>query len=93
VSVGIIVFFFFQGELEDGGGSGTGGSHWEKRIFMNEYMTGTESQHPIFSRLTMALFQDSGWYGVDNYAYADFLIFGLKRVRSSVFWFVCLCVF
>jgi hypothetical protein len=28
-------------ELEDGGSSGTAGSHWEKRILQNEFMTGT----------------------------------------------------
>ncbi|CAN6448012.1 unnamed protein product [Victoria cruziana] len=27
-------------ELEDGGGRGTSGSHWEKRLLMNEIMTG-----------------------------------------------------
>lgn len=27
--------------LEDGGGSGTALSHWEMKLFGNEYMTGT----------------------------------------------------
>ena len=26
--------------LEDGGGAGTGGAHWEMRLFRDEYMTG-----------------------------------------------------
>ena len=30
-------------QLEDGGGPGTGGSHWEMRLFRDEYMTGTAS--------------------------------------------------
>eukprot|EP01130_Rhizamoeba_saxonica_P013388 TRINITY_DN5715_c0_g1_i1.p1 TRINITY_DN5715_c0_g1~~TRINITY_DN5715_c0_g1_i1.p1 ORF type:complete len:798 (+),score=190.10 TRINITY_DN5715_c0_g1_i1:25-2394(+) len=51
--------------LEDGGASGTAGSHWEKRIFMSEYMTGTESPWPVYSILTLSLFYDSGWYDVD----------------------------
>ena len=49
-------------EIEDGGGSGTAGSHLEKRIFMNEFMTGTASREPVFSAITLAVFEDSGWY-------------------------------
>jgi len=29
--------------LEDGGGAGTGGAHWEMRLFRDEYMTGSAS--------------------------------------------------
>lgn len=77
------------GELESDGGSGTTGSHWEKRVFQvsttsfgvvfgfqlfslflfhlqNEYMTGSSSSDPVFSNLTLALFEDSGWYKVGN---------------------------
>eukprot|EP01124_Arcella_intermedia_P022364 TRINITY_DN3312_c0_g1_i1.p1 TRINITY_DN3312_c0_g1~~TRINITY_DN3312_c0_g1_i1.p1 ORF type:complete len:800 (-),score=81.02 TRINITY_DN3312_c0_g1_i1:43-2442(-) len=61
--------------LEDGGGSGTAGSHWEKRIFMNEYMTGSEVNWPILSNLTLSLFKDSGWYTV-NFDVADTLVWG-----------------
>lgn len=44
-------------ELENGGDAGgTQKSHWEKRLFMNEYMTGTATNWPVFSGLTMALF-------------------------------------
>lgn len=51
-------------ELEDGGGDGTAGSHWEKTRFGEEYMIGSISTGgaPIYSRLTFALLQDSGWY-------------------------------
>lgn len=49
-------------ELENQGGSGTQNSHWEKRVAMNEYMTGTASRNPVFSDLTMALLKDTGWY-------------------------------
>eukprot|EP00927_Polykrikos_kofoidii_P046856 TRINITY_DN40988_c0_g1_i1.p1 TRINITY_DN40988_c0_g1~~TRINITY_DN40988_c0_g1_i1.p1 ORF type:complete len:1340 (+),score=192.93 TRINITY_DN40988_c0_g1_i1:90-4022(+) len=52
-------------ELENFGGSGTAGSHWEKRLFRDEYMTGTDSLNPVYSALSLALFQDSGWYSVD----------------------------
>lgn len=44
-------------ELEDDGGDGTALSHWEKRIFMNEYMTGSAVTNPVFSELTLAFFQ------------------------------------
>ena len=62
-------------EIEDGGGSGTAGSHLEKRIFMNEFMTGTASREPVFSAITLALFEDSGWYRV-NYDGAQTIHWG-----------------
>eukprot|EP00002_Diphylleia_rotans_P000880 TRINITY_DN10478_c0_g1_i17.p1 TRINITY_DN10478_c0_g1~~TRINITY_DN10478_c0_g1_i17.p1 ORF type:complete len:777 (+),score=163.07 TRINITY_DN10478_c0_g1_i17:47-2377(+) len=48
--------------LEDFGGSGTAGSHWEKRILFNELMSPTISLRPILSGFTVALLVDSGWY-------------------------------
>ncbi|KAM9977599.1 hypothetical protein ACTFIR_011466 [Dictyostelium discoideum] len=62
-------------ELEDQGGTGTEFSHWEKRIFDNEYMTGTASQYPIFSNLTLSLFADLGFYAV-NFTNAETLVWG-----------------
>eukprot|EP01111_Echinosteliopsis_oligospora_P002827 TRINITY_DN1442_c0_g1_i9.p1 TRINITY_DN1442_c0_g1~~TRINITY_DN1442_c0_g1_i9.p1 ORF type:complete len:311 (-),score=92.27 TRINITY_DN1442_c0_g1_i9:665-1597(-) len=38
-------------------------------------MTGESTMNPVFSGLTLALFQDSGWYNV-NYSAADPLIWG-----------------
>ncbi|RCN38978.1 hypothetical protein ANCCAN_15109 [Ancylostoma caninum] len=52
-------------EIESQGGSGTSGSHWEKRVFENEAMSGVATQVYAVSRLTLALFEDSGWYQVD----------------------------
>ena len=63
------------GELEDGGSVGTRSSHWEKRVFNNEYMTGSSSYNPRRSRITLALLEDSGWYDVD-YSKADSFTFG-----------------
>lgn len=52
-------------ELEDAGGSGTASSHWEKRIFGNEYMVGAIAAVDFaFSAITLALFDDSGFYKV-----------------------------
>ena len=50
-------------ELENQGGSGTAGSHWEARILLGEYMNGyayTEEQ--VISEFTLAVLEDSGYY-------------------------------
>ncbi|CAD5221600.1 unnamed protein product [Bursaphelenchus xylophilus] len=60
-------------ELEDQGGYGTSMVHWEKRIFENEAMTGTHTQNPVYSRITLALFEDSGWYDVSYESAEDFM--------------------
>ena len=39
----------FEPELEDGGGAGTAGSHWEARIFNSEFMTGVSKPHAVVS--------------------------------------------
>lgn len=62
-------------ELEDQGEVGTKYTHWEKRIFENEAMTGTYTQNSIFSRITFAFLEDTGWYYV-NYSYAEDLVWG-----------------
>lgn len=46
------------------------GSHWEKRLVGNEYMSPVASPAMIVSKLTLSLFEDMGWYSV-NYTYAD----------------------
>ncbi|XP_065185667.1 leishmanolysin-like peptidase [Sycon ciliatum] len=61
--------------LENQGGEGTALTHWEKRTFENEVMTGTFTQDYSYSRLTMSLMEDTGWYGV-NYSLADDLVWG-----------------
>ena len=43
--------------------------------FQNEAMTGTHTQNPIYSRITMALMEDTGWY-MPNYELADELKWG-----------------
>ena len=48
-------------EIENQLGRSTAGSHWEKRIFMNEYMTGiAASLTQLYTTMTFALFEDSG---------------------------------
>lgn len=41
----------------------------------NEAMTGTHTQSPVFSRITLALMEDSGWYKA-NYSMASDLKWG-----------------
>eukprot|EP01116_Phalansterium_solitarium_P012885 TRINITY_DN2958_c0_g1_i4.p1 TRINITY_DN2958_c0_g1~~TRINITY_DN2958_c0_g1_i4.p1 ORF type:complete len:722 (-),score=194.08 TRINITY_DN2958_c0_g1_i4:149-2314(-) len=53
------------GILEDMGGTSTRNSHWKKLYFGNEYMTGEASSYPVFSKITLALLKDSGWYDPD----------------------------
>ncbi|XP_014219740.1 leishmanolysin-like peptidase isoform X2 [Copidosoma floridanum] len=62
-------------ELEDQGENGTALTHWEKRVFENEAMTGTHTQNPVYSRITLALMEDTGWYSA-NYSMAQELGWG-----------------
>lgn len=62
-------------ELEDQGEEGTALTHWEKRVFENEAMTGTHTQNPIISRITLALMEDTGWYRA-NYSMAEPMSWG-----------------
>ncbi|CAJ1973334.1 unnamed protein product [Sphenostylis stenocarpa] len=70
-------------ELEDGGGRGTSGSHWEKRLLMNEIMTGSVDTRSVVSKMTLALLEDSGWYKA-NYSMADRLEWGRNQGTEFV---------
>ncbi|KAF8377459.1 hypothetical protein HHK36_030837 [Tetracentron sinense] len=70
-------------ELEDGGGRGTSGSHWEKRLLMNEIMTGSVDTRSVVSKMTLALLEDSGWYQA-NYSMADRLDWGRNQGAEFV---------
>ncbi|THD21211.1 Leishmanolysin peptidase [Fasciola hepatica] len=63
-------------EMENQGGAGTVGAHFEKRIVLNEAMSGSVGSDARLSNLTLAFFEDSGWYTVDwskaeNYQWAS----------------------
>jgi len=62
-------------ELEDQGSDGTSMTHWEKRLFENEAMTGTHTQNSVYSRVTLAVLQDTGWYKA-NFSRAERLEWG-----------------
>ncbi|KAN0050663.1 hypothetical protein ACTA71_003808 [Dictyostelium dimigraforme] len=51
-------------ELEDFGGSGTAGSHWEARTAGEEYMLGFVSPVMPITDLSFNLLLDSGWYEI-----------------------------
>ena len=43
-------------------------SHWNERLLVNEVMTPSwDSGSTVFSEMTMALLQDTGWYSVYPY--------------------------
>ncbi|CAH8584315.1 unnamed protein product [Heterobilharzia americana] len=52
-------------EVENDGGPGTAFVHFEKRITEDELMSGSYSKQTYISSLTLAYFQDSGWYNVN----------------------------
>ncbi|XP_041482023.1 neurogenic locus notch homolog protein 1-like isoform X3 [Lytechinus variegatus] len=62
-------------EIEDGGGAGTALSHFEKRILATESMNGYLAPVSAFSRMTLALLEDTGWY-IPDYDQADRLNWG-----------------
>jgi len=62
-------------ELENEGGSGTQGSHWEQRLYFNDVMTGVSRDSPVMSAITLAYFYDTGWY-IPDYAMGGDFIWG-----------------
>ncbi|KAK5577533.1 hypothetical protein RB653_002476 [Dictyostelium firmibasis] len=62
-------------ELEDLGGSGTAGSHWEMRTVGEEYMLGYISPTMPITDLTMSILEDSGWYEI-TYNTQEQLVYG-----------------
>jgi hypothetical protein len=62
-------------EVEDYGGSGTAGSHWEGRTFYTEVMTGITYGYGRISDITFTALEDTGWYSV-NYSKSEILEWG-----------------
>ena len=55
-------------ELENQGGEGTEGSHWEARILLGEYMNGySYTEEQVISEFTLAVLEDSGYYKANYY--------------------------
>ena len=65
--------------LEDSGGSGTAGSHWEARILLGDYMNGVVfTAEEVISEFTLALLEDSGYYKA-NYYTGGLMQFGKNK--------------
>lgn len=54
-------------ELENQGGIGTIGSHWESRIMLSDYMIGFTYDETTLSEITLAFLEDTGWYQTNYY--------------------------
>ena len=55
-------------ELEEYGGEGTVGSHWEARILLGDYMNGViYPAEQVISEFTLALLEDTGYYKANYY--------------------------
>ena len=54
-------------DLENNGGFGSALSHWESRVMLGDYMLSTNYDDNVISEITLALFEDSGWYKVNYY--------------------------
>ena len=57
-----------QFPLETQGGSGTAGNHWDSRYMLGAYMVGSQYQEQAISDITLALFEDTGYYQVNYYS-------------------------
>ena len=61
--------------LENYGGLGSSGSHWESRYMLGDYMIATDYPEIVISDITLAVFEDSGYYKV-NYFTGGLFRFG-----------------
>ena len=53
--------------LEDLGGEGIAGFHWDPRYMLGDYMISLDYFDTVISDITLALFEDSGFYKVNYY--------------------------
>ncbi|CAH8555812.1 unnamed protein product [Heterobilharzia americana] len=78
-------------ELEDEGVTGIYGSHWEARLFAGELMVSNTDVYSSVSSITLAFFEDSGWYKV-KYQLAEEWDYGKRLgcdfVKKSCFEYV-----
>ena len=68
----------FGVELENFGGLGTAYSHWSKRILNTDYLIADSYGEYYVSNITLALFEDSGWYKVD-FSKSDKILWGKNK--------------
>jgi len=70
-------------DLDNNGGQGTAGNHWSERIMLSDVMIGNSYGENLFSKMTLAAFEDSGWYQT-NYSLANEFVFGKGQGCSFV---------
>jgi len=61
--------------IEQQGGSGSAGSHFERRVFMNELMTASATSDTRITEFFLALLESTGWYTPD-YSMAEPMFWG-----------------
>ena len=54
--------------LENQGGEGTVGAHWESRYMLGDYMVSTDYPGAVMSDITLALFDATGYYKTKPYS-------------------------
>ena len=54
--------------LEDHGGDGSAGGHWEARYMLGDYMISEDYIDTVISDISLALFEDTGYYKVNYYS-------------------------
>jgi leishmanolysin len=69
--------------MENGGGSGTDASHFERRFHIYEAMSSGSIYGRRISELSLTLLEASGWYNID-YSYAEPYSFGQGQGCSFI---------
>ena len=54
-------------QLENQGGEGSSGSHWEARYMLGDYMISSDYTEVVMSDITLALLEDTGFYKAKYY--------------------------
>lgn len=73
-------------EVEDMGGRGTADSHWKKRLFFEEAMVGVITTGRLFySSVTLAFFEDKGFYRANYEVAEDTYQWGRNRGCSFLY--------
>ncbi len=52
--------------MENDGGKGSEGSHFERTILFNEIMTASSIKDRVFSGFSLSLLLDTGWYKING---------------------------
>jgi len=60
--------------IENDGGDGSVGAHFERTFFINEVMTASVIKNQAFSGFGFNLLKDSGWYGIDDHYFETFTV-------------------